>query len=269
MRDAGRRESPLPLRIALGVARLLYPFVILGIAWWCLARWLDRPFAVPTPGDTWDRAIDLWRGDIFGMASLRQSLMLTVTRIVLAFALAATTGVIVGSALGRVRWFRQMFGPLVVFGFPIPKLAVYPGIVIALGLGTSSKVVLGFLEAFFPIVLATSAATSQVPEKLLWSARSVGYGRVGLASGVVLPAAAPGILTGLRVGLVGAIIGVFLGEMIFPSSGVGAIMVGSYRTIDAPGVYVAVASISVIGFIADQLFLSGRRRLLHWSPEGG
>lgn len=254
-------------RFAAATARVLYPFVGLGVAWWVAARALDRPFALPTPADTWARAIELWHGEVFGVASLQTSLQATVVRIVVAFALAAVLGVAMGTAMGRLGWFRHMFGPLVRVGFPVPKLAIYPAIVITLGLGMSSKVALGFLEAFFPIALATAAATSQVPEQLLWSARSVGYRSVVLVGSVVLPASAPGILTGLRVGLVGAIIGVFLGEMIFPSSGIGAIMVTSHRRIDAPGVYVAVASVSAIGLVADQLFLAARRGLLHWSDE--
>lgn len=269
MRRVAQVQTGRPFRFVAHLVTVLYPFAVLGVLWWALASWLDRPFAMPAPDVTWTRAKALWSGDAFGLAPpLGTSVVSTLFRIGLAFLLASLSGVAVGCALGRSRWFRQLFRPLVSVGFPIPKLALYPGIVIALGLGSSSKVALGFLEAFFPIAIGTSAATSQVPEQLLWSARSMGCGTPACIGRVVIPSASPGIMTALRVGLVGAIVGVFLAEMIFPSSGVGAVMVASYRTIDAPGVYVAVVSVAVMGLVADQLFLAVRRRMLHWAPEG-
>ena len=86
--------------------------------------------------------------------------------------------------------------------------------------------------------------------------------------GVVLPAALPSILTGARIGIVGATVGVFFGEMIVGAHGLGHLMAVAYRTLDTPDVYVAVVTISVIGFVLDRTVLVARRRLLSWNPEG-
>ena len=85
---------------------------------------------------------------------------------------------------------------------------------------------------------------------------------------IVIPAALPAILTGARIGLFGAIVGVFLGEMVAGADGLGQVMAIGYRTLDTPAMYVAIITVSLAGFLLDRLFLLARRRLLAWSPEG-
>lgn len=268
-----RVGAPAPLAAGVrGVGRLaelVYPFVALGLAWTVLAAVIDNPFALPTLPAVWDRAGEMWEaGQPFtGVRRLPEELVTTLGRIAAAFAISVVIGVSVGLAIGRVAWVRSMLRPIVSFTFPVPKLAVYPALVIVLGFGTESKLALGVLEGTFPILLASAAAASRVPEQLVWSARSLGHGRLTVAGRVVLPAALPGVLTGARVGLVGAVIGVFMAEMVVPSQGLGSVMVNSYRRIDTPGVYVAVVAVAVIGFVCDRTFLLARRRLLAWSTE--
>jgi ABC-type nitrate/sulfonate/bicarbonate transport system permease component len=136
---------------------------------------------------------------------------------------------------------------------------------ILFGLGSASKVALGFSEALFPVILATAAGTSQVEPRLVWSAAALGTTRRAALHKVVLPAALPAILTGARIGLVGAIIGVFLGEMIAGANGLGHLMAVAYRTLDTPAMYVAIITVSLVGFVLDRAFLAARGRLLAWS----
>ncbi|MDY7106958.1 MAG: ABC transporter permease [Actinomycetota bacterium] len=266
-------SAPAPVTIGLRglrrLAELVYPFAVLGVGWTLLAAVIDNPFALPTLPAVWERAQEMWEaGQPFsGVRRLPEELVTTLGRILWAFAISLAIGVIVGVAIGRVRWVRSMLRPIISFAFPVPKLAIYPALVIVLGFGSSSKLALGVLEGTFPILLASAAAASRVPTQLVWSARSLGQGPVDVARRVVLPAALPGILTGARVGLVGTIIGVFLAEMVVPSQGLGALMVNSYRRIDTPGVYVAVIAIGIIGYACDRTFLAARRRLLTWSTE--
>ena len=101
----------------------------------------------------------------------------------------------------------------------------------------------------------------------MWSAASLGTPPHRLATAVILPAALPSILTGARIALVGATIGVFLGEMIVGAHGLGHLMAVAYRTLDTRDVYVAVVTISVIGFTLDRTLLLARRCLLTWTEE--
>jgi ABC-type nitrate/sulfonate/bicarbonate transport system permease component len=234
--------------------RRLVPFALVLAAWWVLAD----EFTLPAPPRVWERAREL-----AGDGTLADAATATLGRVLLAFALALAAGVILGTLIGRLRPARLALRPLVSFLFPAPKVALYPAMLIVLGLGSPSKVALGFSEALFPILLATAAGTSRVEPRLLWTAAALGA-RAPLVR-VVLPAALPAILTGARIGLVGAIVGVFLGEMIAGADGLGHLMAVSYRTLDTPAMYVAILAVSLTGLALDRALLGARARLLAWS----
>ena len=231
--------------------RTLYPFALLLGAWWLLSA-TGNPFVTPSPPDVLDRV------------EVADAAPVTFGRVLLAYGLALVVGIALGTAIGTVGAVRTAVRPLVSFGFPVPKIALYPALLIVFGLGSGSKVALGFLEAVFPILLATAAGTSRVAPKLLWSAAALGSPN---RFAIVIPAALPAILTGARIGLFGAIVGVFLGEMVAGADGLGHVMAVGYRTLDTPAMYVAIIVVSVAGFLLDRAFLFARGRLLAWSPE--
>jgi ABC-type nitrate/sulfonate/bicarbonate transport system permease component len=242
----------------------IYPFALLVAAWWLLASRgvLGNEFVMPPPDAVWDRAVELAEDGTLADAGLA-----TLRRVLLAYALALVVGIVLGTLIGRVRSVRIALRPLVSFLFPAPKVALYPAMLIVLGLGSASKVAFGFAEAVFPILLATAAGTSQVEPRLVWSARALGTSRAAALVRVVVPAALPAILTGARIGLVGAIVGVFLGEMIAGADGLGHLMAVAYRTLETPDMYVAIVMVSLGGYLLDRLFLLARARALAWSAE--
>jgi ABC-type nitrate/sulfonate/bicarbonate transport system permease component len=242
----------------------LYPFVLLVVAWWVLADRgvLGNEFVMPPPDRVFERARALAAD-----GTLAEQTAATLGRVLTAYALAVVAGVALGTLIGCVRPVRLALRPIVAFFFPTPKVALYPAMLIVFGLGSSSKIALGFSEALFPIVLATAAGTSQVEPRLVWSAAALGTPRRASLFRVVIPAALPAILTGARIGLVGSIIGVFLGEMIAGANGLGHLMAVAYRTLETPDMYVAVITISLIGYLLDRTLLLARRRLLAWSAE--
>lgn len=156
---------------------------------------------------------------------------------------------------------------MVAFWFPVLKVAAFPAMVIIFGLGGASKVALGFAEAVFPIAVAAAGAASQAPTALVWSAQAMSASPAVVLARVVLPAATPGLLTGARVGLVGAFVGVFIGEMTVSSDGLGHLMVEGWRRLETDTLYLAVLAVSVLGFVLDRALLLARRRLLRWSDE--
>jgi ABC-type nitrate/sulfonate/bicarbonate transport system permease component len=258
-------------RVAWGVAGVLgwvalriYPFVLIVAVWWVLAEQgvLGNAFVAPPPDRVFDRAKVLVEE-----GQLQDETLITLRRVLIAYALALGVGIALGTLIGRVRPVRLALRPIVSFLFPTPKVALYPAMLIVFGLGSTSKIAFGFSEALFPILLATAAGTSQVEPRLLWSAAALGTPSRSSLVKVVVPAALPAILTGARIGLVGAIIGVFLGEMIAGADGLGHMMAVAYRTLDTSDMYVAIITISVIGFLLDRTFLLARGRLLAWSAE--
>jgi ABC-type nitrate/sulfonate/bicarbonate transport system permease component len=238
--------------------------VLLALVWWALAAQgvLGNEFVMPPPGTVLDRA-----GELLGDGTLADQTLLTLRRVLTAYALALLAGVVLGTLVGRVAVVRRALRPLVSFLFPAPKIALYPAMLIVFGLGSGSKVAFGFSEAVFPVLLATAAGTSQVEPQLVWSAAALGTSRRATLLRVVVPAALPAILTGARIALVGAIIGVFLGEMIAGADGLGHMMAVAYRTLETPDMYVAILTVSICGYALDRTFLAARGRLLAWSEE--
>lgn len=260
--------GPSPLWRTLGVlgaiAIRIYPILLILGVWQLLVTLeVTSVFTLPAPSTVWQRGLAAWQD-----GNLRDHTVITLGRVLLSFGLAVVFGVTVGLLIGRVRGVRQAARPVVSFFFPTPKVAIYPALVIIFGLGSASKIALGFAEAVFPIILATSAAASKIEPKLMWTAQAFGTDRVSTFWKVVLPASLPGIMTGARIGLVGAIIGVFMGELIVGADGLGTVMALAYRTLQTADMYAVVVLISAIGFVLDRLFLIARASLLGWSAEG-
>lgn len=251
-------------KVAGAIAWRLYPPVLIVTLWWFLASRgvLGNAFVMPSPGRVWEQAREL-----IDDGTLGDEVRTTLTRVFGAYVLAVVVGVVVGTLIGRVRVIRWLTRPVVSFLFPTPKVALYPAMTIVFGLGAASKVALGFSEALFPVLLATAAGTSRVDERMTWSAEALGTSRRAILFRVVVPAALPAILTGARIALVGSIVGVFLGEMIVGSDGLGHMMAVAYRTLQTPVMYVSIITMSIIGFLLDRGFLLARRHLLAWSAE--
>ena len=244
---------------------LIYPFALVLLVWWqdSLHGWLGNAFVSPPPDRVWSSATAS-----FADGSLLSQTLITLARVLTAFAIALVAGGAIGILVGRIAVVRSALRPLISFLFPTPKVAIYPAMLIILGLGTPSKIGLGVAEAIFPILLGTAAAASQVETRLVWSARALGTPESRILWRVIFPAALGGMMTGARIALVGALIGVFLGEMIAGADGLGHNMAVSYRTLHTADMYVAVITVSLVGLCLDRLFLFARGRLLGWSAEG-
>src|ERR1043166_5888482 len=133
--------------------------------------------------------------------NLAEIVALTLYRALTGFAIAAVGGIALGLAMSRsigVRWF---FDPLISVGFPMPKIAFLPIIVLWLGVYDVSKISMVVFDASFPVVTATLAGLAGVERELIWSARNLGARERELLWQVMLPAALPQIMTGLQVAL--------------------------------------------------------------------
>ena len=167
----------------------------------------------------------------------------------------------------RNRVLRWFFDPLVSVGFPMPKIAFLPIITLWLGFYDVSKISMVVFDAIFPVVTATIAGTLAVERELLWSARNLGASEGELLREVVLPAAAPEVLTGLQVALPIALIVCIVAEMKMGGVGLGGAMITASRFADSPGVFAGIVEIAVAGYVLVKLMALVRRRLLAWHAE--
>jgi ABC-type nitrate/sulfonate/bicarbonate transport system permease component len=237
--------------------------IVLLLAWEIVARsGLVTAFMLPPLSDVIARiAHDATDGN------LAENVALTLYRALTGFAIAASGGIALGLAMSRnggVRWF---FDPLISVGFPMPKIAFLPIIVLWLGFYDVSKISMVVFDAIFPVVTATLAGLAGVERELIWSARNLGARERELLWQVMVPAALPQIMTGLQVALPIALIVAVIAEMKMGGYGVGGAMMTASRFADSRGVFAGIVEIAVIGYALVKGMALLRRRLLAWHQE--
>jgi NitT/TauT family transport system permease protein len=168
-------------------------------------------------------------------------------------------------------WAPAEFRPCAIsfffFGYPIPKIALFPVFTYVFGIGSPSKVAFIFLECLYPIVVTCYFGFSGIETRLVWSARNFGASRSTILTRVIIPASLPNIFSALRVALPVALIVAVITEMIGASDGLGYyITIWSTRFAFA-NVYAAIIMIGICGFAFDQLLLLTRRRVVYWQRE--
>lgn len=200
-------------------------------------------------------------GDFLSQASA------TLFRLFAGFSIAVVLGVGIGLAAAASQLVGAVVRPLIRVLAPIPKVALYPAFMLILGFDHASKITLVVVDALFPILLATYHGAISVEKKLVWSARAAGTPPWQVLFKVVLPAAAPSILTGCRIGLLISCIVVFLAEMISSTEGLGYLLVRAARSFQTADMFVPLIAISALGLILNGLLYGARRYLLRGFPD--
>jgi taurine transport system permease protein len=261
-RDDAPEQGALGLAWDSGVVRLL-PIVALALAWELYARsGAVTLFQLPPLSAVLERiGHDAIGGDLFINTGL------TLYRALAGFLISAVAGIILGMAMSRSAVMRWFFDPIISVGFPMPKIAFLPIIVLWLGFYDLSKISMVVFDAIFPVVTATIAGIASIERELIWSARNMGANNRELMWQIALPAALPQIMTGLQVALPIAMIVAVVCEMVMGGYGLGGTMMTSYRFADSRGVFAGIVEIAVVGYVLVKGMSLLRRRLLIWHPE--
>jgi ABC-type nitrate/sulfonate/bicarbonate transport system permease component len=191
----------------------------------------------------------------------------TMFRALTGFAIAAIAGVGLGATMARNRLVRWFFDPIISVGFPMPKIAFLPIIILWLGVYDVSKISVVVVDAIFPVVTATLAGLAGVERELIWSGRNMGASERELMWQIALPAALPQILTGLQVALPIALILAVIAEMAMGGYGLGGAMMSASRFADSRGVFAGIVEIAIVGYALIKAMALLRRRLLVWHQE--
>jgi ABC-type nitrate/sulfonate/bicarbonate transport system permease component len=149
-------------------------------------------------------------------------LAVTVLELLAGFAIAASAGLLIGYVIGRSRHRTVVFEPLLAGVFAIPIIIFLPIFLLFFGIGVESKIAFGATYAFFPIVLNTIGGISQVDDRYVRVARAMGASDRQMFRRVLLPAALPVIITGLRIGCIIGFLAIVGGEMIAGLQGLGS-----------------------------------------------
>jgi ABC-type nitrate/sulfonate/bicarbonate transport system permease component len=244
------------------LARLL-PIIALAAAWELFARsGVVTPFMLPAFGVVMER---VWADALSG--ALFVNVGATLYRTFVGFGVAALAGVVIGVAISRSAVARWFFDPIVSIGFPMPKVAFLPVIILWLGVYDASKIAMIIFDAVFPVITATIAGMRGVEREVIWSARNMGASEREILWQVMLPAAFPQIMTGLQVALPVAMILAVFTEMVMGGYGLGGAMMYSSRFADSPGVFAGILETAVVGYVLVKAMAIVRRRLLLWHQE--
>jgi ABC-type nitrate/sulfonate/bicarbonate transport system permease component len=196
--------------------------------------------------------------------ALLQSLGPTLWRIFMGFGLAAVVAVPVGLLMGSVPFVYRLLEPITEFVRPIPSSAYIPVAILFLGIDNEMKIFVVFLSCIFPILLNTYSGVRGIDPVLIETGRTFGVSWLRTMWSIVLPAALPNILTGMRISLGISLIVAVVAEMIAGSSGIGYFILDMQRIFRVPEMFAGIFTLGVLGFAINYLFLKLESYLLRW-----
>ena len=251
----GPRESRLDL--VLGAATLI---VVVGLIEAAVRSGLVNAVLVPPPSVVARHVAAIVRSGSF-VAPLGHTLYL----LAVAYAAGCTLAIALGLLMGRFRFVHGLFEPLVEVLRPLPKPALLPPLILFLGLGDAMKLAVIGLGVFFPVLINTVQGVRGTDPVMVDTARTFQQSGSALLWKVVLPAAAPMILSGMRVALGIGLVLVVVAEMMAGTGGVGYLIVDMQRSFRIPDMYAWSAILAVVGLALNEAFVFVERRLIHWS----
>ena len=250
------RETPVVrvLQVSLGVA-------LLGL--WQLAaaeKWPD-PVLAKSPVQSWDYLVGAARS-----GALWSNTRSTMTAVLIAWVLAGLAGVAAGLALGLMPRTERVLSPYLDAANAMPRIALAPLLIVALGIGTSAKVALASTLVFFIVLSGARAGVRSTDAEWLRLSTVLGARKHQLFFKVLLPVATPAIFAALRLGLIYSLLGVVGSELISARDGLGQLIAYDSSVFQMDGVYGILVLLAVIAVVLNQLMALLERRLLRWQP---
>ena len=216
----------------------------------------------PSPRDTFEAGLDLLEAGVL-FTDFRYSL----TRSVVGFVLGGVAGVLAGLLTGRLKPVEFILSPMIMLFRPIPAIALVPVATVWFGIGESAKYFVIAYSVFLAVWLNVHAGASSVSETHLRVARSLGASRTRTFREVVVPAAAPDIVNGLRYGSAVAFIVLIAAELAGARAGMGYRIQISAEFLQTDRIFFGLVQLGVLGAILDAMFVLTSKRLIHWGER--
>lgn len=245
-----------------GVA--LRTYTIFVAAWWALAQWNGNPIQLPDP---WRVARAM--ADLAADGELLEHAMVSAGRIALALGIAVAVAVPLGFWMGLSRRVEGFVDPLVELLRPISGIAWIPLALFIFGVGNTLPVFIMVYVAIFPLLLNTVAGVRGVEPRLLAAARTMGITPAATLRHVIVPAALPTVMVGLRLAFAGAWAAVVAAELIGAPSGLGFAIEWYRQLLMSPKVFGFIAMIGLVGYLGDAALRALQRRLTPWTEGTG
>lgn len=251
-----------PRRKILLVRQVAF-YVALSALWELLVRvGVIDPFYLPAPTAIAERSWELLRGgDVFAES------WVTFVEMVIGLVIGAVGGVAVGIAVVRVSWMWPLIQPMVYFAYSLPRIALAPLFIVALGLGIWSKIATVVFAVFFVLLLNTVAGANDVGRDYVRSARALGCTDGQVLRKVVIPGTLAWIFAGLRLSVSLAFLSAVVAEFVGSTGGLGYRLQSAATYFDVVGIYTWMVILGIWAVILSAVVGSIERRLLRWRPQ--
>ena len=245
-----RRDKIASRAVQIGFVAAVIGLWYFGTAYWGISRIL-----LPNPVNVWSEL-----KDVIGSGEFLPDLRVTLTELAVAFAISCTAGVTVGYLISRSPYLIKVFEPLLAGFYSVPIILFLPLYILFFGLGPGSKIAIGTTISFFPIVLNTIAGFGYVEKIFITAARSMGASNFQMFRYVLLPAALPVMLTGLRIGFTVALLSILGSETIASLEGLGHRIVHLAEAMETARMFAYIAFAVVIAATLNSVVSSVERR---------
>jgi ABC-type nitrate/sulfonate/bicarbonate transport system permease component len=230
------------------------------VLWWGVAvSGLINQQLFPTP-----LAVLIAAKELYDDGILFSDLRISLERAAIGFLIGASLGIVVGLLTARTRFFAYALGPFLNLLRPIPAIALVPIAIVWFGIGEGSKYFVISYTVFLAVWLNTHHGTSNVASTYIRAARSLGARRSREFFEVVIPAAAPHIVVGLRLGAALAFLSLVVAELSGASAGIGFRLQDARDYIRTDRMFVGLIELGILGALLDQFFVVIGNKLVHW-----
>ena len=270
LRDADASPRPQKPRRAPRTGTAVISTVTLAalIGLWFAASQLGlvSPLFLPSPLEVLHQLQSI-AIDGYAEGTLTDHILASAGRIGAALAFGIVLGIPLGLAMGLNRWAKGIFGVPIDLYWGLPPLAYLPLLIIWLGIGEASKILLLSLATFAPICYAAQAGVRSVPVERINAARSLGATPLQVFFTIVFPSALPEILTGVRIAIGASLSTLVAAELIAARSGLGYMIMSAANFLATDVVFVGLVVIAAFAFILTTLMKWAERRLVPWKGK--
>lgn len=244
------------LRIMLGTSAVVAVIVIWELL--TLAK-IQPSIILPSPYDV----IKAFK-TIFTSSTVGADFSASGAELLYGYLLAVGVGIVAGLLIGWYRPVGYILDPFVNFMYAVPRVAVSPLLLVWLGIGMTSKVALVFLVAVFPVLINTSAGIRNLDRQLLRTARCFNASDLQVFRTIALPGSIPFILSGMRLAIGSALIGVFVAELVGSEHGIGRLIVDAGNQFQTAVVFAGLIIFAVSGVILAGVLRRAERHFESW-----
>jgi taurine transport system permease protein len=253
-----------------GPSTLISIVTVIGLVvlWWVATHfgWI-RDLFLPTPEKIFTSFGEAWRGEIQGGKPLSDHFWWSLYRVFAAFVLSVVTAVPIGIAMGVSRIARGIFDPPIEFYRPLPPLAYLPLIVIWFGIDETAKIVLIYLACFAPLAMAARAGVRSVTIEQINAAYSMGASKWQVIWHVVIPAAMPEIMTGMRIAIGFGWTTLVAAEMVAATVGLGQMVLNASNFLRTDVVIMGIIVIGVVAYLFDLFMRYVEHLVVPWKGK--